>query len=126
MALYAQVIGVTVPGKAASGSTVNVSVKIKNLCSETISIMAAGWVELGGISSLWIAFPDYWANVGPGQTYTFEGYFTMPELATKVHAFSYWYGSDGLWYLDDEMVKQVSLTELVYEFVIGTPAVSAA
>ncbi len=126
MALYADVVEVIAPDRAAAGSTVNVSVRIKNFGSETISIMAGGALEYGVTPWPGVTFPNYWANVGPGETHTFQGYFIMPGSTTQVHGYSYWYGSDGLWHFDDELVKAISLMESVYEFVIGTPTVSAA
>ena len=50
----------------------------------------------------------------------------MPGKDVTVHAYSYWYGADDLWHLDDQMTKPVDLTEARYEFDIGVPAVGLA
>jgi hypothetical protein len=77
-------------------------------------------------SGLYIQFPVSSVNVDAGATYPFAGYFTMPDKKVTIHIYSYWYGADDLWHLDDEMTKAVNLTEARYEFDIGVPAVSLA
>jgi hypothetical protein len=42
-------------------------------------------------------------------TYSFSGYFYMPDKAVTIHAYSYWYGTDGYWHFDDEMVNTVEV-----------------
>jgi hypothetical protein len=123
---YADIVEIVAPASAAPGSRVNVTARIKNLYSDIISIMVGGAIEYGSGSWQLITFPEYWANVGPGETYSFNGYFDMLGQAVIVHIYSNWYGSDGQWYFDDEGTKAVALMELRYEFDIGTPAVSAA
>lgn len=126
MALYADIIEIVAPDSAAPGSRVDVTVRVKNLYSGTISIMIGGALEYGVTPWPGITFPENWANVAPGETYSFNGYFIMPDRALTAHAYGYWYGSDGLWYFDDEGTKAMAVTELRYEFDIGIPAVSAA
>ncbi len=126
MALYADIVEIVAPDRAAPGSRVDVTVRVTNLHSDVISIMAGGALEFGLVPWPGIVFPDYWANVTPGETWSCAGWFIMPERAVTVHVYSYWYGSDGLWHFDDEDTKAMALTELRYEFDIGTPAVSAA
>lgn len=122
MAQYADVIEITAPSQAASGSRVDITVKIKNLYSAPIGIMVGGALEYGVSPWPGITFPDYYANVDAGATYPFSGYFYMSDKAVTVHAYSYWYGADGAWHFDDEMTKQVSLAALspqVSEFKIA-------
>jgi hypothetical protein len=122
MAQYADVIEITAPSQAGSGGRVDITVKIKNLYSAPIGIMVGGALEYGVSPWPGITFPDYYANVDAGATYSFNGYFYMPDKAVTVHAYSYWYGADGAWHFDDEITKQVNLAALspqVSEFKIA-------
>jgi hypothetical protein len=112
MAQYADIIDVVAPAEAVAGSRVDITVKIKNLYSDAIGIMAGGALEYGVTPWPGIEFPTNWANVPAGQTQSFSGYFTMPDREVKIHAYSYWYGG-GNWHLDDEMVKTVKVAEAV-------------
>ena len=96
-------------------------VKIKNLYSTVISIMVGGALEYGVSPWQGIEFPQTGANVEGGDTYSFNGYFYMPDKAVTLHAYSYWYGGDGYWHFDDDLTRLVSigaLTQLVSEFKI--------
>jgi len=126
LAQYADIIEITAPSEAAQGSRVDITVKIKNTYSAAIGIMVGGALEYGVSPWPGITFPSPSANVNAGATYSFTGYFTMPDKKVTIHAYSYWYGSDGSWYYDDEMTKAVNLTEERYEFDIGIPVVSLA
>jgi hypothetical protein len=126
LAQYADIIEITAPSEAAQGSRVDITVKIKNTYSAAIGIMVGGALEYGVSPWPGITFPSPSANVNAGATYSFTGYFTMPDKKVTIHAYSYWYGSDGSWYYDDEMTKAVNLTEVRYEFDIGIPVVSLA
>ena len=122
MALYADVIEIVAPSQALSGSRVDITVRIKNLYSAPIGIMVGGALEYGVSPWPGITFPTNSANVDAGATYSFSGYFYMPDKAVTVHAYSYWYGADGYWYFDDEMTKAVNLAALtpqVSEFKIA-------
>jgi hypothetical protein len=121
MALYAQITEIVAPSQAVSGSRVDITVRIKNLYSATISLMVGGALEYG--VSPWpdITYPQSGADVGAGATYSFHGYFYMPNKAVTLHGYSYWYGGDGSWHFDDEKTKGVSLaalTPLISEFRI--------
>ena len=109
---YAEIVEVVAPGSAAADSTVSVEVKVKNKHSSTIGIMVGGALDYGVTPWPGIGFPDYSANVEPGATRTFYGSFKMPSKAVTIHAYSYWYGSDGSWHFDDERTKKVNLAEL--------------
>ena len=122
MALYADIIEIVAPSQAIAGSKVDITVKIKNTYSAVISIMAGGALEYGVTPWPGIDFPDNWANVDAGATKAFIGSFTMPNSKATIHAYSYWYGSDGSWHFDDELTKVVNLAALtpqVSEFQIS-------
>ena len=112
MGVYTDITGITAPSEAMEGSRVDITVKIKNLHSATIGIMAGGALEYGVSPWPGITFPENSANVGPGSTHSFSGYFTMPNKKVTIHAYSYYYASDGYWYFDDEMTKTVNLAQI--------------
>jgi len=121
MALYAQIAEIVAPSQAISGNRVDITVRIKNLYSSLISLMVGGALEYGVSPWPGISFPQSGANVEGGATYSFNGYFYMPDKAVTIHAYSYWYGGDGYWHFDDEKTKGISLaalTPLVSEFKI--------
>ena len=113
---YAEIIEIVAPSSAVAGETVDIEVKIKNTYSAIIGIMAGGALEYGETPWPAIDFPDNNANVAAGATHSFYGHFTMPDSDVKIHAYSYYYASDGMWYWDDEETKRVSVAELVAEF----------
>ena len=122
MAQYADIIEIVAPAQAASGSRVDITVRVKNTYPSAIGIMVGGALEYGVTPWPGIDFPESSANVGGGATYSFSGSFIMPDKKVTVHAYSYWYGADGYWHFDDEMTKSVSLTTLtpqVSEFKIA-------
>jgi hypothetical protein len=78
--------------------------------------MVGGALECGETPWPRIDFPDNSANVAAGETHSFYGHFIMPDSDVTLHAYSYYYGSDGYWYFDDEKTKRVDLAELVSRF----------
>jgi hypothetical protein len=112
MAQYADVIEIVAPPQAAPGDLVSITVRIKNLYSAPIGIMVGGALEYGVSPWPGITFASNSANVDAGATYTFSGYFYMPDKKVTIHAYSYWYGADGSWHFDDEMTKVVNLGAL--------------
>ena len=108
-ALYADILSVDVPAEANAGDEVVVKVNIKNLYTAVISIKVTGVVLVGGIGWGVVTFPTSGANINPGQTYQFEGYFTMPNENIVLSIVSFWYGGDGQWHSDDVMVKEIKL-----------------
>ncbi len=112
MAQYADIIGITAPSEAMEGSRVDITVRIKNLYSSTIGIMVGGALEYGVSPWPGITFPESSDNVSAGSTRSFSGYFTMPNKKVTIHAYSYYYASDGYWYFDDEMTKTVDLAQV--------------
>ena len=122
MAQYAQIVEIVAPSQAASGERVDITVRIKNTYSAAIGIMVGGALEYGVTPWPGITFPENSANVNAGVTYSFSGYFTMPNKAVTIHAYSYWYGADSVWHFDDEKTKSVSLATLtpqISEFKIA-------
>jgi hypothetical protein len=127
VAQYADIVEIVAPSQIAPGGRVDITVKAKNIYTAAIGIKVVGVPEYEGFpSGLYIQFPVQSDNVNAGVTYTFSGYFMMPDKKVTIHIYSYWYGADNLWHLDDEMTKVVNITEVSYEFDIGIPAVSLA
>ncbi len=122
MAQYADIIEIVAPGQAVAGSSVDITIRVKNTYSGAIAIMVGGALEYGVSPWPGIDIPENWANVNGGAVCSFSGSFVMPESRVTIHAYSYWYGSDGYWYFDDEMTKTVNLAALtpqVSEFKIA-------
>jgi len=122
VAQYAQIVEIVTPSQAVSGERVDITVRIKNTYSSAIGIMVGGALEYGVTPWPGITFQENSANVNGGATHSFSGYFTMPNKAVTIHAYSYWYGADGAWHFDDEKTKNVSLATLtsqVSEFKIA-------
>ena len=114
MAQYADIIEIVAPSEAQAGSRVDITVKIKNTHSTAISMKVVGVPEYDGLPpGLYISFPVQSVNVNAGSTYSFGGYFTMPDKKVTIHAYSYWYGADGYWHSDDEMMEAVNLAAVV-------------
>lgn len=87
-----------------SGETVWVSVMIKNLYAGTIHVSCVAEQDND-------RFINLSADVSPGITYTFGGYFTMPGKDVIVTAYSYVGGSQ-----DDKKTKDIPLAGLGPEF----------
>jgi len=108
---YTDILEILIPSEAVAGQTVAIEVKIKNTYSVTIGIMVGGALDYGETPWPTIDFPDNSANVAAGATQTFSGSFTMPYYPPgkiiTIHAYSYYYGSDGYWHFDDEKTKDV-------------------
>ncbi len=122
MAQYADIVEIIAPAEALNGSRVDITVRIKNTYSAAIGIMVGGALEYGVSPWPGITFPENSANVNGGATHSFSGYFTMPNKAVTIHAYSYWYGADGAWHFDDEKTKNVALATLtpqISEFKIA-------
>lgn len=113
---YTDIVEIVAPGEAVAGERVDIEVKIKNTYSATIGIMAGGALDYGETPWPTIDFPEYSANVAAGATHTFYGHFTMPDSDVAIHAYSYYYGSDGYWYFDDEKTKDIDVAELISQF----------
>lgn len=126
MAQYADIVEIIAPSQAQAGSRVDITVKIKNTYPSAIGIMAVGVPEYSGVPGgeyINGLYPQQaTANVDAGVTYSFSGFFIMPDKKVTIHAYSYWYGADGSWYFDDEMTRSVdiiSLSPSISEFKIS-------
>jgi len=111
LAQYADIVEIVAPAEAAQGSRVDITVRIKNTYSSAIGIMVGGALEYGVSPWPGISFSAPSANVSGGVTYSFSGYFTMPDKKVTIHAYSYYYGADGSWHFDDEMTRAVDLAQ---------------
>jgi len=118
MALYADIIDLASPLQAASGDEVDFTTVVQNTYSYPIGVKVTAALEYNG--GLWtgIIIPQDVANIDAQATYTFSGYFSMPDKTVIIHIYSYWYGADGQWYVDDEMTRVVSLASA------GQPSIS--
>ena len=112
---YTEITAIQAPASASPGSLVQVKVTIKNKASSLIGIMVGGAIEYGVSPWPLISFPNDWANFPAGESYYFDGTFTMPAYAVVIHAYSYYWG-DGSWHFDDERTKNVSLSVLEAQF----------
>jgi len=111
MAVYADIISIDAPGSAVVGERVDIKVKIKNKYSATIGIMVGGALDYGVTPWPQITFPSPQSNVPALSTYTFNGYFTMPNKNTIIHAYSYYYSAAEYgWIFDDEMTWLIVAT----------------
>jgi len=108
LALYAEVVEIVCPAQAVPGDHVDITVRIKNLYSAAIGILAYGALECGVIPWPVIDFPDNSATVESGETWSFNGSFTMPGNPATIHAYSYWWGDDGNWHYDDELTASIN------------------
>ena len=116
MAEYVEIIALEAPDSAIEGKAVGVSVTLKNISSYNLSAMVGAYLDYGVTPWPEVSFPYNAVTLSPGESHTFDGSFTMPDSDVTIHAYSYWYGSDGAWHADDKETKDVSLTELVPEF----------
>ena len=109
MAQYADIIEIVAPSQATLGNRVDITVRVRNTYSGVISIMVGGALEYDVTPWPGIDFPENWGNVDGGTVRSFSGSFVMPDRRVTIHAYSYWYGSDGSWYFDDELTKVVEM-----------------
>jgi len=126
VAQYAQIVEIVAPSQALPGERVDVTVRIKNTYSAAIGVMAVGVPEYSGVPGgeyiNGLNPQQATANIDAGVTYSFSGYFYMPDKAATIHAYSYWYGADSAWHFDDDKTKPVSLATLtpqISEFKIA-------
>ena len=108
---YAEITSLVVdPVKAYTGQYVSVTIAIKNTLSYAITVMAGGAYDYGQSPWTTLTFPSSTtATISGGYTRSFLAYFWMPSKACTVHAYSYFYGSDGAYHFDDEVTASVAL-----------------
>lgn len=116
MAQYAEIVEIVAPAEAVAGHQVDITVRIKNLHTATITFMVGGALEYGVSPWPSISYPYDRVDTPGGWIAEFSGYFIMPSSDVKIHAYSYWYGDDGYFHFDDEKTKDVKLAELVPAF----------
>lgn len=99
---WTEIVSISAPSSAASGSQVTIGVQVKNLASYGIYLALTGVFDSTTLSLT----PDY-AGVNARATSSFSGSFTMPSKNVTVTIYSfYWTGTQ--WYLDDQ--KSVSIS----------------
>lgn len=109
---YVDVISIVAPNEAVAGGTVDITVTIKNISSYLLSAMVGAYLEYGVSPWPEVTFPYNSVTLNPGEIHSFNGPFTMPDHDVIIHAYSYWYGNDGLWHFDDEKTRSVDLTTI--------------
>ncbi|GAI68366.1 unnamed protein product, partial [marine sediment metagenome] len=102
---YTEITDVIAPSSAPVGSTVWVSIWIKNIWTASVHVAAGG---IWDTEKRFIDWLDLW--IPAGETYSFSGYFTMPNRDVTIHAYSYYEDVDGYWHPDDEKTIDVKLT----------------
>ena len=114
---HIRITEILAPGQAAPGEVVPVTARIQNLDSIPIGIMAVGVPEYPGLpAGLYITGlgpHEAWVNTNPGWIAEFSGYFLMPGSPVTVHIYGYFYGTDGLWHLEDQKTRAVMLGEVL-------------
>ena len=105
---YTDIVGIDAPSSAAPGAVVSITVRVKNTYSSLIGIMVGGALEYGVSPWPTINFPDPTKNVNAGATESFLGNFVMPNKDVIIHAYSYYYTTEG-WYFDDERTIKVTV-----------------
>jgi len=105
---YTEITNISAPSGAAPGSTVTISITVKNLYSSTIGIMARGALDYGVTPWPTINCPDNSDNIPGGGSLTVQCSFTMPEDDVVIHAYSYYYSLQG-YVFDDEKTKKVNV-----------------
>ena len=105
MGQYSDIVEINVPSSAVPGSTVNVEVRIKNLCSYAINLTATK----GRIDGTVLRFGSVHRVVSAGQTASWYDSFTMPDDDVLVSVESWYEGSDGIWRSDDYAEKEIGL-----------------
>lgn len=101
---YTEIVGIIAPSSAAAGATVNIEVRVRNLHTATIYISATGRVN--GLD-LFFGATSY--AVSSGAVQSFHDAFIMPNRAVILEVWSWYWGTDQEWHLDDDAVKNISL-----------------
>ncbi len=100
---YAQIIELVVPAKAQPGTTVTVTVRVRNTYDSALNITMTG---LAGTKEL--HFGGYYYNIPAGGEQVFTDTFTMPSSNVNVIAESWWlWGTQ--WQRDDRAEATVEV-----------------
>lgn len=108
MGQYSDITSIIVLSSAVAGSTVNVEVRIKNLCSYAINLTATK----GRANDEILRFGPSQKVVGAGQTASWHDSFIMPNKDVTVSVESWYEGVSGTWHSDDSAEKKVSLSSV--------------
>ena len=108
MGKYSDITSIMAPSSAAAGSTVNVEVRIKNLCSYAINLTATK----GRANDEILRFGSVQKVVGAGQTASWSDSFIMPDDYVTVSMESWYEGVSGTWHNDDYAEKDVDLSSV--------------
>ena len=100
---FTDIVAITAPNNAIAGEVVSVSVNVRSLYSSSVRISVAATYN----GSRFLGPADQW--ISPGATGSWSASFTMPNFDVDIWAYSSYMGTDGLWHLDDELSKSVSL-----------------
>lgn len=103
MGQYSDIVSIVAPSSAVPGSTVNVEVRIKNLCSYAVNLTATK----GRMDGLVLRFGAIHRVVSAGQTTSWYDSFIMPDDDVLVSVESWYEGSDGIWRSDDYAEKEI-------------------
>jgi len=121
---YSEIIDIIAPSSAPAGSTVWVSIWIKNIWTASVHVAAVG---IWDTEKRFVDWLDLW--IPAGETYSFSGSFTMPNRDVTLHAYSYYEDVDGYWRFDDEAERNVKLAvvwqKLATKTITLTPEVVA-
>jgi len=116
MAQYVKILEIVAQDKAVQGDRVDVIVLMKNISNSQVKIYGVAVVDSLRI----IDWPWMW--VPAGVEVSFAGAFLMGGTDVTIRAQSWYEGIDGYLYKDDEMTKDVKLSEQIPtfgEFVIS-------
>ena len=117
---YTSITEIVAPSKAAVGSTVPVTVKVKNIddyWDHVIKLIVVFYDIYGEMDS----FISEVVGIRSLETHSFSGSFTMPNCDTVIDAFTYYpkpYAVPTEWIFDDRRSKDIDL--IVAWSVIGS------
>jgi len=103
---YTSITEIVAPSKATAGSTVPVTVKVKNIdtVAHQLWLIVVFYDCYGEMDSFISKYP----LVSAGQTVSYSGSFTMPNCGTIIDAFTY-YPVGAEWIFDNRRSKDVDL-----------------
>lgn len=116
--LFTEIVDIIAPDSAAVGSSVSVTIQVKNIDPDydhTVYLFA----NYNGSAH----FIDETVIIPSGETYSFSGSFSMPNEDIAIYAFSY-YPHDEQWILDDSLAKDVALAAGMIAWI--TPLIALA
>lgn len=103
---YTEITEIIAPASAVLGDTVDVEVKVKNLCTFDITISITGKSD-----ETILSFGPSYSKVASGQVRSYMASFVMPNKDVEVSVGSFFWGVDDEWHSDDTAQTTVSITE---------------